>query len=53
MVTLYCKSSSPEGAQPKTRWLKDGRLLNNSGLPHRYSVNNVGTLDIDGKNLKW
>lgn len=48
MVTLHCKASSPEGEQPKTRWLKDGKLLQLNDLPERYSISPTGTLDIDG-----
>lgn len=49
MVTLHCKASSPEGDQPKIRWLKDGKVLQVDRLPERYSINLGGTLDIDGK----
>ncbi|XP_031358868.1 roundabout homolog 2-like [Photinus pyralis] len=47
MVTLYCKASCTDGTQPKTRWLKNGRFLDNSSLPKRYTMHVTGTLDID------
>nr|CAH7726111.1 unnamed protein product [Callosobruchus chinensis] len=47
VATLHCKASSPEGAPPKIKWLKDGKVLQKSNLPNRYSINDDGTLDID------
>jgi roundabout axon guidance receptor 2 len=49
MVTLHCKASSPEGEQPKIRWLKDGKVLQQDRLPDRYTISSTGTLDIDGE----
>lgn len=49
VVTLHCKASSPEGEQPKVRWLKDGKQLMSGNLPERYSIDKEGKLDIDGK----
>lgn len=49
MVTLHCKASSPEGEQPKIRWLKDGKVISSEHPPERYSISGTGTLDIDGK----
>ena len=49
MVTLHCKASSPEGEQPKIRWLKDGKVLQQDRLPDRYTISATGTLDIDGE----
>lgn len=51
MVTLHCKSSSPEGEQPQSRWLKDGKVLQGDSMSARYSISNSGTLDIDGKKI--
>lgn len=51
MVTLHCRASSPEGEQPKIRWLKDGKLIPSESPPERYSISTTGTLDIDGKFL--
>lgn len=50
LVTLHCKASSPEGEQPKIRWLKDGTVITAEHPPERYSINPTGTLDIDGNN---
>ncbi|XP_044754748.1 roundabout homolog 2-like isoform X2 [Coccinella septempunctata] len=52
MVTLHCKALSPEGEQPRMRWLKDGKLLQPNKLPERYSINNIGVLDIDDLRLE-
>ncbi|XP_045463107.1 roundabout homolog 2 isoform X2 [Harmonia axyridis] len=52
MVTLHCKALSPEGDQPKMRWLKDGKLLQPNKLPNRYSINEIGVLDIDDLRLE-
>lgn len=49
MVTLHCKASSPEGDQPKIKWLKDGKVIASDRPPARYSITSSGTLDIDGK----
>lgn len=49
IVTLHCKASSPEGDSPKMRWLKDGKILQGSSLPARYSLSISGMLEIDGK----
>lgn len=49
MVTLHCKASSPEGDQPKIRWLKDNKVLKPDRLLNRYTISEAGTLDIDGK----
>lgn len=51
MVTLHCKASSPEGEQPKIRWLKDGTVISAEHPPERYSISQTGTLDIDGNTL--
>ncbi|KAK5642014.1 hypothetical protein RI129_008181 [Pyrocoelia pectoralis] len=47
MVTLYCKASCADGSQPKTRWLRDGKLLEGSSVPKRYTIHVSGILDID------
>ncbi|KAK4877040.1 hypothetical protein RN001_009546 [Aquatica leii] len=52
MVTLHCKASSPEGEQPRTRWLKDGKILQISSLPDRYTISSSGVLDIDDLRLE-
>ncbi|KAK9877171.1 hypothetical protein WA026_016919 [Henosepilachna vigintioctopunctata] len=52
MVTLHCKALSPEGDQPKMRWLKDGKVLGVDKLPERYTISNTGTLDIDDLRLE-
>ncbi|XP_022900690.1 roundabout homolog 2-like [Onthophagus taurus] len=52
MVTLHCKATNPEGNPPKIRWLKDGKILQPSSTPDRYSITPGGTLDIDDLHIE-